>query len=150
MCCKCDVIKIHIINHFILGSQEFNEIPAKNEKQTQSGSILRKIEVPPDDELRSKIQMLDGYQKEVINIGVKYCRDLVKARKAGNPVPEAPKVMVHGGAGAGKSTVINILAIMTQKILQKPGDNPDQPCVLKAAFTGTAACNIKGKFLLDF
>ena len=64
--------------------------------------------------------------------------------------PEAPKVMVHGSAGAGKSTVINILAIMTQKILQKPGDNPDQPCVLKAAFTGTAACNIKGKFFFGF
>ena len=105
---------------------------------------MRKIEIPPADELKSKIQRLDEYQKEVVNIGVRYCKDLVKARKAGNPVPVAPKVMVHGGAGAGKSTVINILAIMTQKILMKAGDNPDCPYVLKAAFTGTAACNIKG------
>ena len=137
MCCKNLLI-------IIVGSQEFNEIPANERRQPQSSSILRQIEVPPADELRSKVQMLDVYQKEVINIGVNYCRDLVKARKAGNPVPNPPKVMIHGGAGAGKSTVIHILASMTQKILQKPGDNADQPYVLKAAFTGTAACNIKG------
>ena len=133
----------------ILGSQEFHDFPSKEEKSPQVCSIMRKIEVPPDVEFRSKVQLLDEYQKEVINIGVKYCRDLVKARKAGNPIPEAPKVMVHGGAGAGKSTVINILATMTQKILQKPGDNPDHPYVLKAAFTGTAACNIKGNLVFS-
>ena len=55
--------------------------------------------------------------------------------------------MVHGGAGAGKSTVINILAQLTQKILQKEGDNIDCPCVIKTAFTGTAASNIEGQTL---
>ena len=133
---------------FFLGSQEFNEAPANKERKSETGSILRKIELPPVDELRSKIQMLDEYQREVINIGIQYCKELLKARKIGNPVPEAPKVMVHGVAGAGKSTVINILAIMVQKILQKAGDNPEHPYVLKAAFTGTAACNIKGIIFL--
>ena len=56
-------------------------------------------------------------------MGVKYAKDLVKARKEGNTCPKAPLVMVHGGAGAGKSTVIKILAQWTQKILQKEGDN---------------------------
>ena len=42
-----------------------------------------------------------------------------------------------------KSKGIN-LDIMTQKVWMKAGDNPDCPYVLKAAFTGTAACNIKG------
>ena len=37
--------------------------------------------------------------------------------------------MVHGGAGAEKSTVIKILAQWMQKILQKEGDNVDYPCV---------------------
>ena len=115
---------------------------------SENNSILRKIEIPPVDEMKSKIHILDEFQREVINIGVKYCKDLVKARKVGNSVPEAPKVMVHGGAGAGKSTVINILAILAQKILMKVGDNPDHPSVLKAAFTGTAACNIKGTLLV--
>ena len=138
MCCR-------IIINFFLGSQEFNEVPADKERSTEAGSIMKKIEIPPEDELKTKIQRLDEYQREVLNIGVRYCKDLVKARKITNAIPEAPKVMVHGGAGAGKSTVIHLLAIMTQKILMKAGDNPEHPYVLKAAFTGTAACNIKGK-----
>ena len=54
---------------------------------------------------------------------------------------------LHGGAGAGKSTVINILAMMAQKILLQPGDNPDHPYVIKTAFTGTAASLIQGQTL---
>ena len=55
--------------------------------------------------------------------------------------------MVHGGAGAGKSTVIKILAQWSQKILQKEGEDVDCPCVIKTAFTGTAASNIEGQTL---
>ena len=55
--------------------------------------------------------------------------------------------MVHGGAGAGKSTVINVLAQWIQWILQKEGDNSQFPCVIKVAPTGTAAANIEGQTL---
>ena len=44
----------------------------------------------------------------------------------------------------GKSTVIDLVAKWVTSILQKPGDSPDQPYVLKTAFTGTAASNIGG------
>ena len=91
--------------------------------------------------------MLDKYQKEVVNISVKYARDIVKSRKHGNTPPKAPLLMVHGGAGAGKSTVIKVVAQWTQKIIQKEGDDADCPCVIKTAFTGTAASNIEGQTL---
>ena len=55
--------------------------------------------------------------------------------------------MVHGGAGAGKSTVIDVAAQWAQRILQKAGDNLDQPYVVKTAFTGCAASNIEGQSL---
>ena len=55
--------------------------------------------------------------------------------------------MVHGGAGAGKSSVIDVLAPWAQKILQQEGDDIENPCVIKAAFTGTAASNIDGQTL---
>ena len=55
--------------------------------------------------------------------------------------------MVHGGAGAGKSSIIDVLAPWTQKILQQEGDGLECPCVIKAAFTGTAASNIGGQTL---
>ena len=55
--------------------------------------------------------------------------------------------MVHGGAGTGKSTVINILFHSLNQLLQKEGDNPECPHVLLSAFTGTAAANIRGQTL---
>ena len=55
--------------------------------------------------------------------------------------------MVHGGAGAGKSHVINTLAEWIQLILLKPGDNIDCPYVIKTAFTGAAASLIDGMTL---
>merc|ERR1711888_497519 len=36
---------------------------------------------------------------------------------------------------------------MMQKILQKEGDDIECPCVIKTAFTGTAASNIEGQTL---
>jgi hypothetical protein len=53
--------------------------------------------------------------------------------------------MVNGGAGSGKSSVINILKQWVHTILRKPGDNPNHPYVLVAAPTGTAAANVKGQ-----
>ena len=56
---------------------------------------------------------------------------IVKSRKPPNKYPEGPLLMVSGGAGAGKSTVIKIITQLTQKIVQQEGDNPDQPSVIK-------------------
>ena len=55
--------------------------------------------------------------------------------------------MVHGGAGAGKSTVIHAITNWTHKILHQEGDSLDQPYVVKTAFTGCAAANIEGQTL---
>ena len=78
---------------------------------------------------------------------VKYARDIVKARRDGNTEPPPIYVMVHGGAGAGKSTVIHFLAKWSQLILSQAGDNEEYPYILKTAFTGTAASNIDGQTL---
>ena len=40
--------------------------------------------------------------------------------------------------------MIDSVAKWVQAILQQPGDSPEQPYVLKTAFTGTAASNIGG------
>ena len=78
---------------------------------------------------------------------MKYAKDIVKSRQNGCTPPEAEQLMVHGGAGAGKSTVIHVIEQWATYILRKEGDNLDQPCVIKAAFTGCAASNIKGQTL---
>ena len=53
----------------------------------------------------------------------------------------------HGGAGSGKSTVINVLYQHITHILTGDGDDPDCPNVVLSAFTGAAASNIMGQTL---
>ena len=109
--------------------------------------MYKKIEIPGDLELRENTRKLDRYQKEVLNVAVKFAKDIVKARKFGNKRPTPPLLIVHGGAGAGKSTVITVVTQWVQKIVQQAGDNTTSPCVVKTAFCGTAAANIEGQTL---
>ena len=78
---------------------------------------------------------------------VKYAKDIIKSDREGNPIPEPPNLMVHGGAGSGKTFVIKTLAHWVQHIHQKPGDAFNCPYVIKSAFTGTAASLIEGMTL---
>ena len=122
------------------------DIDTPSDRKAQPVQFSR-ILVPPSKELFQSCKNLDRYQVEVLNIAVQYCRDLVKARKLGNPLPVAPLVIGHGGAGAGKSTVIHTISKMCQKTLAQDGDDIDCPPVVMSAFTGTAATNINGMTL---
>ena len=117
------------------------------EKDPVRAGNYKQIDIPNDDELKRRTRLLDRWQREVLNIGICYAKDIVKGRRDGNDAAKPTLLMVHGGAGAGKSAVIDLLAPWTQKILQKEGDSIECPCVIKAAFTGTAASNIEGQTL---
>ena len=90
---------------------------------------------------------LDKFQREAMNIGVKFTKDLVKARRDYNSPPSATYLKVHGGAGAGKTTVIDILAKWCHSLLSKEGDDTDCLYIVKTAFTGTAASKVEGQTL---
>lgn len=118
-----------------------------NEGEQPAGKF-KHIDVPDDiHNLYSSAQKLDRWQREVLTMVIQYSRDVVKARSNGDKYPNPLFLMVHGGAGAGKSTVINEIACWVQKILLKPGDSLDCPYVAKTAFTGVAASNIDGQTL---
>lgn len=76
---------------------------------------------------------------------IRYFRDVRIAAKNGESLGNAPLMAVHGGAGSGKSELIRIIAQWCEKTLRTDDDrNPDQPFIIIAAPTGTAASNIKG------
>ena len=61
--------------------------------------------------------------------------------------PSPPLVIVHGGAGSGKSRLINSLHNLITAILRQPGDDPNCPYVVLTSFTGAASANINGQTL---
>jgi hypothetical protein len=106
---------------------------------------FRKIVVEDEDALADKIRLLDVDQRLAFEIILKYGRDFVKATKKCNPCPKAPLLFVHGGAGTGKSHLINVMCQSLEKTFRTRGDDPSNPYILKLAFTGSAAKLIDGQ-----
>ena len=95
--------------------------------------------------------MLDQRQKEALTMALDYAKKLttfpLSSKRQHLPVPTAPLVIVHGGAGSGKSRLISSIYNMVTDTLKKPGDNPDCPYILLTSFTGAASSNINGQTL---
>ena len=118
------------------------EDPKKND------NFYRPIKVQDLEELCRQSRMLDNEQRLVLDIVLKYVKDLKKSESNKNRIkPEAPRLMVHGGAGCGKSFLINLLAQWLEYTLRKSGDDATCPYVLKVAPTGSAASQISGQTL---
>jgi len=113
--------------------------------------VFKKIALPSRDAQLEEARQLDRMQKEVLAIGVNYAMRLVTYSRASPnhkiSKPSPPLVIVHGGAGSGKSRVINCLYNMMTHILQKEGDDPSCPYVVLTSFTGAASANINGQTL---
>ena len=94
---------------------------------------------------------LDRRQKEVLGLALHYARRVVThpifSMRQYLPVPTPPLVMIHGGAGSGKSFLISSIYAMMTDAFQKAGDDPDCPYVLLTSFTGAASSNINGQTL---
>ena len=80
------------------------EIASKKIEKTYKAIDLDEIGI-----LLNKTNKLDYNQKKVVEIGIQYVCDLKKALKSKNKLPSPPLLTVLGGAGAGKSAVINVL-----------------------------------------
>ena len=112
---------------------------------TPTSGWCKKVELKDDYQLMKETHYLDRNQRKTLDICLKYARDIVKAHKNHkNAIPETPCLIVLGGAGSGKSTVINSLTQWIQKTLQKPGDDPQSPYILATGTTGAASVLIQG------
>ena len=118
------------------------EVKKKSIEKTYKAIELDEMEV-----LMEKTRKLDYYQKKVLEVGIRYARNVVKSIKSKNLIPKAPNFMIHGGAGSGKSSVINIVKQWVHLILQTSGESPDCPYIFVTAPTGTAAANVRGQTL---
>ena len=110
---------------------------------------FKKIELDSLEYLTSETRKLDEDQRLIVDIGISFAQNIRKAalRKFPSTLPKPPLIVGHGGAGCGKSFVINLMTQWQERILRESGDDPNQPYILKCAFTGTAASIINGQTL---
>ena len=113
----------------------------------QIKKTFKNIQIRTSEENLQDARKLDTFQKRVLLVAIKFAEDLVIYKKGKISPPKAPLLMVHGGAGSGKSTVIKVMSQYIHQILKKEGDDPECPYVLLSAFTGSAASNIDGQTL---
>ena len=106
--------------------------------------FCKSIELFPQEVLRHETSKLDTEQRIVLDIAVTYARSLTKKEI---PSPTPPLIAVQGGAGSGKSFLIQIINQHVESILRSRGDNPECPYIITAAFTGLAAANVSGNTL---
>ena len=108
--------------------EHLNPIEVDDERTTViKEKVFKPIDVGDLQLLQSQTKSLDRYQKYVLEVAIRFARGIIKAQKTKNRRPLPPLLMVHGGAGSGKSTVISAVAKWVHHILQKPGDDPDSP-----------------------
>ena len=127
---------------FLLRNPEFLD---NNQLKETSGNLYKKVELYSAEKIEALTLQLDDDQRIVVDICVNFAKYIVKARKVKMNVLPSPLVVVQGGAGCGKSTVIDVMCQQVEKILRTSGDNPNCPYIIRAAFTGTAAANIQGQ-----
>ena len=113
----------------------------------QIKKTLKRIERKTPDEILKDARKLAIYQKKALHVAINFAQDILIARKGKIPYPVAPLLMVHGGAGSGKSTLIHVMSQYVHQLLLREGDDLDCPYILLSAFTGTAAANIDGQTL---
>ena len=121
----------------------------QDQPQDKGGApFFRAPPVVEMDELREKTRKLCWEQMVVLQKVLDYCRDLTMAKNSGRrSTVKPPLLIVHGGAGTGKSMLINNLSLWVQKLLTVSGDDPNSPYLVRCAPTGMAASNIEGQTL---
>jgi hypothetical protein len=119
-----------------------DQVEYESKEDSKRKRVFRAIEIPSNQTRLEEARKLDKMQRYVLSEGIKYAKGIVKAKKGKNKKPNPPHMMVHGGAGSGKSSVIKPLAEWIQDILQEQGDDPNSPRVVLSSFTGAASANI--------
>ena len=106
----------------------------------------KKIAITKTAELNEMSRKLVPEQMNVLRKVVSSCKTIVKAKNNQSVKHKPVRMIVHGGAGVGKSATIRAMSTQAENILRNAsaGDNPDCPKVLLCAFTAKAANIIGG------
>ena len=120
-----------------------NEDEENNHVQFETARY-KKINHQAHDDLITFTRQLAPEQMDALTQILNYCKDTVKARTNLDLTVAQLLLIIHGGAGVGKSRTIMAMSQWADKILLKLDDNSVKPRVLICAFTGKAASLVNG------
>ena len=120
----------------------------EDESSNQEKTVYRRIDISNKEAMAKSVQMQDPEQRMFFDVFIKFAKQTRTSEKCGIARPKPPLLKLHGGAGSGKSKLINDISSWTEYWMSVYNDkDPDCPSVVKAAFTGKASGNIKGATL---
>ena len=123
------------------------DLEDENSINTTRHESYKRIDISSDEEIAKMLTDCDDDQKIVIDIAVTYSRSWKKSQKGLSKPNDAPLLIVQGGAGSGKSRLINLISQLMEKDFRSAGDDINSPYIIISAFTGTAAANVNGQTL---
>ena len=121
-----------------------DEQPKSKRKENLDCAKFKRITLPSNEHLIAMTRQLVTEQKIILRDVIKYCKSVRRARDSQHVKISPIRMIIHGGAGTGKTFLNKVLAYHAEKILRQPGDHPDKPRVLLCAPTGKAASLIGG------
>ncbi len=127
--------------------QKFSCIhPGEFGSQEQGPDVpkYRSISVENEEELLTIARQLIPEQQRVFHKVIGHCKKITRSVHFGSQMPSPLNIIIHGGAGSGKSNLVRALTKWAEKLLRKAGDHPNKPRILVTAPTGMAASVIGG------
>ena len=120
---------------------------AQNCEKITEDCKYRCVKLPNENELKEITRRLVPEQMDALRKIMSTMKNIIRAKENSDFLNKPLRLVVHGGAGVGKSAFIKAASLQAEKILRQPGDDPNYPHVLICAPTGKAASLI-GKLVL--
>ena len=112
---------------------------AQENKDKREDCKFRTLTIPSNEELKFITRRLVPEQMNALRKIISTMKDVLRTTVNMSTPFKPLRLIVHGGAGVGKSSFIKAASLQAEKILRKPGDDPNFPKVLLCAPTGKAA-----------
>jgi hypothetical protein len=134
---------VKLDEHFSILDPDSANLSASNQNTLPiSSSSVTLSNLVSDDKFREMVASLNREQRQVFQLILDWCRQSVRSKV------DPFYLFCTGGAGVGKSHLINtIVQLANRVLLRRPVDDPEQTVVHLTAPTGTAAYNISGSTL---
>ena len=122
-------------------SEVFERMEVHSPDVGNNNLMCNKLPAIPDNVINESIRSLNMKQRELFNFIHKWLRDYIKSlRSTVIKKVKSFHIFITGGAGVGKSHLIETIFLCLNKILGYKGGDADKPRIL-LSFSNWSCCN---------